>query len=59
MWKQYLANMIATYVDEKYGAARGSQREEIRKDIIESTGMTEEEALEMEEAADYIIWPEE
>ena len=58
MWKTYLASMIATYVDMKYGAARGSQRLEIRRDIMSITGMTEAEVIEMEKETDYIIFPE-
>lgn len=35
-----------------------SDTEEIRKDIMEITGMTEAKAKEIEEQADYIIWLE-
>lgn len=59
MQKKYLISMIATYVDNEYGAAKGSQRLDIRKDIMSITGMTEEEAIEMEKEADYIIFPDE
>lgn len=57
-WKQYCSRMIATYVDKKYGAACGSDAEKIMKDIMNITGMSKEEAKEMEEQADYIIWLE-
>lgn len=54
--EQYLKYMICTYVDTKYGTATEEDKEKIKKDILEVTGMTKKYFQILDVEKDYIIW---
>ena len=54
--EQQLKYMICTYVDIKYGAATEEDKEKIKEDILEVTGMTEKYFQSLDVEKDYIIW---